>query len=526
MATLKDRIFLPMQSLVVSSMTFLVGYFNWPWFLYHPVEAVLCVALLLVVAGLLWFYAHGREMEDNERRGRLWHTLAIIAPVLGVVWLGYVLAMPYRFPNAPAPDAIVRISGSTTLGEYLIPQYVQAMLARNNPVKITTASVALKNGVHTQIDADFAGVEDALRPDPEFKGVSAVRFIIDAQGSQAGWEGLKAGNTDLAMVTDNHKFNLLGDEIKQLSSVSIGKDAVAIIVNRNNPLAELDHADLQAIFRGDKAADWQVFFREKSGTTAELKEYLGVAEIKGNSVVSNIDMLNGVARNEKAIGYVSFSFLDRNPGVKAVAVKREGKVYAAPARETIRAGACDPKSIRDTYLYGRDQVATSADSPTTRLADLLLHTIAQEEWQDFVRSAGFFATADICPSGDACSRPVGESATASVAAPQYADYQQQEAVHTLTFAANGNIPAGEQLQALDAWAAGLAEADRKKPLILFGHSDSKGGALYNRGLSMARAEWAQKALEKHQLSVAYIYGLGADHPAKAGDSRRVEIYFQ
>jgi hypothetical protein len=43
---------------------------------------------------------------------------------------------------------------------------------------------------------------------------------------------------------------------------------------------------------------------------------------------------------------------------------------------------------------------------------------------------------------------------------------------------------------------------------------------------MARAEWAQKTLEKHQLSVAYIYGLGADHPAKAGDSRRVEIYFQ
>ncbi|SEB02241.1 ABC-type phosphate transport system, substrate-binding protein [Thiothrix caldifontis] len=524
MATLKDRLFLPLQGGGVSILAALTGYLHWDWFLYNPVDAALGIAVLLFTTGLFWFYAQSRE-EDPLKRARLRHWLALAGLVLGMAWLLYLVLMPLRFPNAFEPRTTVRLVGSTTLGEYLIPQYLQALLARNNPVRVTTSVTAIgaTGGESIQIDADFTGVPLDSRPDPVFKELDAVRFIVDAVGSGKGREAWETGYADIAMISGSHDLQGLNGQVNPPRVAKIGRDAVTIIVNRNNPVNSLPYNDLQKIFSGQAMSQWQVFTREKSGTTQDLSDYLQLpGGIQGSKVASNVEMINAVARNAQAIGYASVSFLSRNPNVKALGIERAGQSYPAPSRDSIRQGLTDPETVRSIYLYGSRTVGADV-ALNTRIANFLLDSIESSEWQDFVTATGFLATSDNCPTAGACGRVIERDFKGNV--PTYQEYQAKPPAHSIAFASGGDAPDNDQINALDAWVQHLSAAERSQPVVVFGHSDSAGNPLYNRGLSIARAEWVQRLLEdKYQLKVQYIAGLGSEYPQPQGESRRVEVF--
>jgi|GEM_PF-5170977 len=527
MATLKDRLFLPLQGGGVSILGMLTAYLHWEWFLYNPVDAALGIGVLLVTTGLFWLYAHSREEEDPVKRAKLRHWLALAGLVLGMAWLFYLLLMPTRFPNAFEPRTTVRLVGSSTLGEYLIPQYLQALLARNNPVRVTTsvAAIGTSGGESIQIDADFTGVPLENRPDPVFKELDAVRFIVDAVGSGKGREAWETGYADIAMISGSHELQGLNGQIKPPRVVKIGRDALTVIVNRSNPLSALPYNELQNIFNGQAAAQWHVFTREKSGTTQDLSSYLQLSQgIQGSKVASNVEMINAVARDPQAIGYASVSFLSRNPNVKALGIERAGQAYAAPSRDSILQGLTDPETVRSVYLYGSSTVGADA-SLNNRIANFLLDSIEASEWQDFVTATGFLATSDNCPVNQVCGRVIAKNFQG--VAPTYQQYQSKSPAYTIPFASGGDAPDDVQLAALDAWVQRLSAEERGKGLIVFGHSDRSGNALYNRGLSIARAEWVQRLLEdKYQMKVQYIAGLGSEYPQPQGESRRVEVFLQ
>ena len=177
----------------------------------------------------------------------------------------------------------------------------------------------------------------------------SATVVVTGGGSGVGISALMDGTTDLAMASRRIKFN---EKMKMKKSkhepceVIVAYDALAVIVNPENPVSKLTREQLEAIFRG-KITNWKevggedakivVYSRETSSGTYEFfKE--SVLENK-NYMSSILSMpatgaiIQSVRQTRGAIGYVGLAYL--NPYVKAVSVSYDqGKSFVYPSVET------------------------------------------------------------------------------------------------------------------------------------------------------------------------------------------------
>ncbi len=113
----------------------------------------------------------------------------------------------------------------------------------------------------------------------------------------------------------------------------IAKDAIAAVVNENNPVKELTLAQLKAIFTG-QVKNWSALggddiaikpyvVKETSATYSVFaKAVLGNDPYQGVEVITpDAKMIPTIARERGAIGQLSFSFLPDAKGVRALKVE-------------------------------------------------------------------------------------------------------------------------------------------------------------------------------------------------------------
>ncbi len=113
----------------------------------------------------------------------------------------------------------------------------------------------------------------------------------------------------------------------------IAKDAIAALVNENNPVKELSFAQLKGIFTG-QIKNWSevggenlairpYVVKETSATYSVFaKKVLGDTPYQGVEVVTpDAKMIPSIARERGAIGQLSFSFLSEAKGVKPLKVE-------------------------------------------------------------------------------------------------------------------------------------------------------------------------------------------------------------
>ena len=177
----------------------------------------------------------------------------------------------------------------------------------------------------------------------------SATVTVTGGGSGVGISALMDGTTDLAMASRRIKFN---EKMKMKKAkhepceVVVAYDALAVIVNPENPVSKLTREQLEAIFRG-KITNWKevggedakivVYSRETSSGTYEFfKE--SVLENK-NYMSSILSMpatgaiIQSVRQTKGAIGYVGLAYL--NPYVKAVSVSYDqGQNFVYPSVET------------------------------------------------------------------------------------------------------------------------------------------------------------------------------------------------
>jgi phosphate transport system substrate-binding protein len=152
-----------------------------------------------------------------------------------------------------------------------------------------------------------------------------VTFDIQGGGSQLGQRSVETGQTDIGMVSWVPPN--LSDEVRL---TSIARDAVAIILNIENQSRGLSRQELRDIFSG-QLLNWQevdgpplsiqVVSREDgSGTRAVFEAaVMEASAVTPTAIVlpSSQAVVDFVAQNPNAIGYVSFAFSN-------------DRVYAAP----------------------------------------------------------------------------------------------------------------------------------------------------------------------------------------------------
>ncbi|WP_018990475.1 phosphate ABC transporter substrate-binding protein [Aromatoleum toluclasticum] len=214
-------------------------------------------------------------------------------------------------------------------------------------------------------------------------------------GSGAGVKNAIAGTSQIGMVSRDLK----DDEKAALKNAVIGIDALAIIVNKGNPVSSLSKAQLVDLYSG-KIDNWQALggpdlavqrvSKEVGRSTLELFEHytglLSPDRKKGDKplisskayiVGANVEALTLVGGIPGAIGYVSVGTAHAlaEAGMPVKIIPLDGQ---QPTDEAIKAGSYP--IVRPLNL-----VYTNATPPVQAFLDLA----AGQQGQDIVKSLGF-----------------------------------------------------------------------------------------------------------------------------------------
>ncbi len=163
------------------------------------------------------------------------------------------------------------------------------------------------------------------------KVYTKATFKIDTKPESGGGENAVASKrADIGGVAREVKPKILK---KGVEKYLIGRDAIAVLVHKDNPVGELSKEQLAGIFTG-KITNWSevggsdmginvYIVNPQSATRKVFREaVLGKSDYAGKTLKTirpDADILNRVAGDPGAIGHLSFALLPGAKGVKPIA---------------------------------------------------------------------------------------------------------------------------------------------------------------------------------------------------------------
>jgi phosphate transport system substrate-binding protein len=205
---------------------------------------------------------------------------------------------------------------------------------------------------------------------------SDVRISVTGGGSGTGIAALVNGTVDIANASRKIKDEEIAEaKTNGINPVEhiIARDAIAVIVNPNNPVSELTLQQISDIYSG-KYVNWQEVGGEdrpivrlsretNSGTHVYFLETVLRLGSKENKTLFSMETLllpssegiiSEVRDNPNAIGYDGLGYVPKD--LKMIAIAKEaGGAYVLPSIETV-----NDKSYaiaRDLYMYTNGEPA-------------------------------------------------------------------------------------------------------------------------------------------------------------------------
>jgi phosphate transport system substrate-binding protein len=229
-----------------------------------------------------------------------------------------------------------------------------------------------------------------------------ISISVTGGGSGTGIAALINGTVDIA----NASRTITADEIKQAKAngvnpvqVVISRDAIAVVVNPQNPVRRLTLQQISDIYSG-KINNWtgvggddrpivRLSRETNSGTHVYfLQTVIRLGDPKNTTLFSTDTLLlpssegiiNEVRQNPNAIGYDGLGYIPPDLMNSVIAVARDaGGAYVIPSIATVNNNSY-PVS-RDLYMYTNGQ-------PTGAIKDYL-NWILSPEAQKIVADLGF-----------------------------------------------------------------------------------------------------------------------------------------
>lgn len=238
----------------------------------------------------------------------------------------------------------------------------------NPPAGVQPQRYLENKGSDTMVNLALAWAEDYQKLHP------AVRISVTGGGTGTGITALLNGTVDIA----NASREIKDEELKTARANGIepvefivARDAIAVIVNPNNPVERLSLEQISGIYTG-KINNWSEVGGEdrpivrlsretNSGTHIYFLESVIRLGDKNDKTIFSADTLllpssegiiAEVSSNPNAIGYDGLGYV--TPAVKVLAVAGKGsREYFLPSVETVNSGVY-PIS-RDLYMYTNGQ---------------------------------------------------------------------------------------------------------------------------------------------------------------------------
>ena len=207
-----------------------------------------------------------------------------------------------------------------------------------------------------------------------------ITINYTASGSSAGITGAKDGTCDIGLASRDLKDGESG-----VKPITVAKDGIAIVVNPQNPVANLTVEQIAQLATGEitnwsevGGNDGQVVFMGReagSGTRDGFESITGTEDAckYQNEYTSTGEVIAAVASNPNAIGYASLSSVDET--VKAITV--DG---VAPTEETVLDG---------TYAIQRNfNFIVSDSAELSDAANAFVQWATSAEASDLIAGAG------------------------------------------------------------------------------------------------------------------------------------------
>ena len=167
-----------------------------------------------------------------------------------------------------------------------------------------------------------------------------VKVTYNPTGSGSGIQAVQEGRCDIGLSSRNLKE----EEAKALDGTVVAIDGIAVIVNPENPIADLTIEQIASLYKGEitnwkeiGGADGPVVLIGREAASGTRDGFESITDTKdackyAQELTSTGDVVQTVASNPNAIGYASLASLKDT--VKAIDV--EG---VTPTTETIQNGS-------------------------------------------------------------------------------------------------------------------------------------------------------------------------------------------
>jgi phosphate transport system substrate-binding protein len=227
-----------------------------------------------------------------------------------------------------------------------------------------------------------------------------VGISVTGGGSGTGIAALINGTVGIA----NASRKISADETKQAEAKGIkpvehiiARDAIAVIVNPENPVSQLTLQQISDMYSG-KLTNWQQVGGENrpivrlsretnSGTHVYFLETVLRLGDKNNKTLFSTDTLllpssegiiNEIRQNPNAIGYDGLGYVPKDLKTISIA-KKDGEAYVLPSEATVN---------DKTYAISRDLYMYTAGEATGAIKDYLAWIVSTEA-QKIVSKLGF-----------------------------------------------------------------------------------------------------------------------------------------
>jgi phosphate transport system substrate-binding protein len=217
-------------------------------------------------------------------------------------------------------------------------------------------------GSDTMVNLGQSWAEEFMN---EYQG---AQLAVTGGGSGTGIAAIINGTADIAQSSRKMKDKEM-DQAKdngfELKEFVPGKDGIAIVVNKSNPIEKLTMAQLKDIYTG-KVTNWKqvggsneeitVLSRESnSGTYQFFKEFvLKDEEFAQQSLLmpSTQAIVEGITQGTTGIGYIGLGYL--NDKVKVINISKDENSQAYPASvENVKNGKYPV--ARELFIYTKGE---------------------------------------------------------------------------------------------------------------------------------------------------------------------------
>ena len=211
---------------------------------------------------------------------------------------------------------------------------------------------------------------------------SDISFTYNPTGSGTGITAVLEGRCDIGLSSRNLKPE---EESAGLKATVLAYDGIAVIVNPNNPISDLDVETIAKIYTGEitnwsevSGSDSEIVLIGREAGSGTRDGFESITGTEGackyrQELTSTGDVITTVAQNPNAIGYASVASI--KDSVKAVTV---GGV--APTNESIKDGS---------YVIQRPFVlVTKADTELSESAQKFFDFALSPEAEEIIIAAG------------------------------------------------------------------------------------------------------------------------------------------